>query len=94
MAKFIKVIERKSPKAEKEFKAKIPNFLSYFFWDKVIHLDLVERTWNGLGGIISKFVENEFFKKVIAMNLFYDTFNYKNFEFFKGIVSGLGLTNE
>lgn len=94
MVSYKKTIKRDDPKAESKFEAKIPNFLSYFFWDKVINLNLVERITNGIGAIVSKFVENEYFKKAIGMNLLYDQFRYKDYEFFKGLVEGMGFTED
>ena len=48
----MKSITRKDLQS-KSFEIKMPNFLGYFFWNKLQNLPLEERIWNGLTAIIS-----------------------------------------
>ena len=89
---YIKDTIRTVPVTEKDFEARIPNFLGYFFWHQVQNLPQLDRSWMALSNLVSKFVENQFFKKQIVIGVLHDNLGFTDYDFVKGnILDGLHL---
>lgn len=61
--KYTKYMKREVINSDGNDEITIPNFMGYFFWNKVQNLPLGDKIWMGLSGIVSKMFDKQFFKK-------------------------------